>query len=185
MPVPTISSVTPNVGHTGGRNVIVLAGTNFRLPPAPPATGPTNGIVPKTVKVTLGGVDATDVRVFSATELDCRPGIHDPGAVSVVVQNLDDNGAPIAGESATLASGYTYQRPDLTAESDLIRILRVLRRELARQVTPEVAITTHADFDSLMLKLACGSGCARERPASTHHVSSTEVHSRLSMRSIM
>lgn len=70
MAVPTITSISPNVGHTGGRTLIALAGTNFRLPTAPAPTGPTTP-PPPSVRVLVGGQAAEGVLVESATLLYC------------------------------------------------------------------------------------------------------------------
>lgn len=151
MAVPTLSSITPSSGHTGGRQLVELVGTNFRLPTAPPLTGKTTAPKPS-LRVTIGGEEASNVRVLSATKAWCLTPIHDPtpAPVAVSVQNLDSNGAPIAGEIATLAAAYSFVLPKLTDEyeADFTRLVRTLVRELKRQVHPEVALTTHTEFDA-------------------------------------
>ncbi len=147
MAVPTIISVTPASGPTGGWTLVTILGTNFRLPPAPPPTGP----VPKgpnTARVTFGGVQAQDVKVFTAGFLVALTPVHDVGAADIVVQNLDDSGNPIAGEAVTRVGGFNFQRPALTVESLLTRITRALIRELKRQVFATVADATDTDYDS-------------------------------------
>jgi hypothetical protein len=74
--------------------------------------------------------------------------IGDAGAAEVVVRNLDDDGAPIAGEEGALAGAFTYRLPALAAESDLARLVRTLLRELKRQVLPNVSLTVQTDFDA-------------------------------------
>lgn len=151
MAAPTLTSITPSSGHTGGRQLVELLGTNFRLPTAPAALGKTSAPKP-TVRVMIGGEEALNVRVLSATKLWCLTPIHDPttAPVAVTVQNLNDAGAPIAGELATLSAAYSFVRPKITDEfeADLTRLVRTLIRELKRQVVAEVALTTHTEYDA-------------------------------------
>jgi hypothetical protein len=109
MAVPTITSVTPSTVWTGGQ-LVVVTGTNLRLPPDPPvsATGPLPDPLP-TVGVLVGSVEAKAVDVLSATMLSCNVPAADPSPapVAMVVRNLDDAGVPIPGESATLAAAVT------------------------------------------------------------------------------
>ena len=91
-PVP--ASVAPAVGCTlGGSRVIVsCAGLS--------SSG--------TLRVTFGGVEATDVVWQSADTLACRAPAHGVGAVDVTVCNGD-------GQSGTLAGGFSYLPPQVTA----------------------------------------------------------------------
>lgn len=147
MAVPTIASCSPSVIYTGGQ-FVTLTGTNFRVPPFPgPSTAPLPPPAPS-VSVTIGGVPATAVAVYSATSLSCVAAAHDEGAVSIVVQNLDSAGAPIAGETATASGLLTYKRAALTDESDFTRLTRALLRELKRQVVDNVVLTVATDYDS-------------------------------------
>lgn len=153
MAVPTLTSVSPNQGHTGGLTLVVLTGTNFRLPTAPPATGLTTA-PPQSVRVRFAGFDATKVEVFSATEIQCLTpkaelisGLAER-TVSVEVANIDDTGVVIPGEVATLASAFSYRLPVLSGESDLARAVRSLIQELKRQILPNVVFTTHTDYDA-------------------------------------
>lgn len=145
MAVPTIASVTPSTGPTGGWSLVEIVGTNFRLPPDPPPTGPVPVRDP-TVAVTFGGVAARSVGVASAERLVVVTDGADPGTVDVVVKNLDDDGVPIAGEVATLDDGFVYALPVLAEESDFGRLVRAFIQEWKRQVIAEVALVTHTDF---------------------------------------
>lgn len=155
MAVPSILSVTPTEGISTGGNLVEILGTNFRPQPDPPPTGPSDPL-PRTVAVTFGADLADDVRVQEDGRLSCLAPrfLGEPEAVpaliNVTVENLDDNGVPIAGESVTTADAYTYRRPELVEESDLQRLVRELTRELKRHVLLNVAITTQTDFDSDM-----------------------------------
>lgn len=147
MPAPTITSLTPASGPTGGRTLVEVAGSGFRLPPPPPPSGST--LPPKpTVQILIGGRDATAVRVRASDRLTFISPIGDAGAADVVLRNLDDDGAPISGEDVTLAGGFLYRMPELAAESDLARLVRTLLRELKRQVLPNVSLTVQTDFDA-------------------------------------
>lgn len=157
MAVPTVATVSPTSGRTGGRFLVGITGTNFKLPVAPPAQGP----VPKpppTVRVWF--IDANNVLteaervdVVSATMLYVLVPSHDPGAVSVRVANVDAAGATVPGEVVTAANAFTFKRPmlsgeDRTAERILARVVRALTRLLKREVIENVSITVHTDFDS-------------------------------------
>src|SRR5205085_2286791 len=82
---PTVTSVNPNNGSTGGGTGVTVAGTNF-------VAGAT---------VTLGGTAATNVVVVSGTQITATTPAHAAGAVNVVVTNPDT-------QSGTLLNGYTY-----------------------------------------------------------------------------
>jgi IPT/TIG domain len=142
----TVTSIGPDEGHSGGQTLVEIVGTDFRLPSAPAATGRTVQEPPPSVVVTVGGRAATRVAVVSATLIYCLTPKGDPGvAQDVVVQNVDDDGAVLA--TATLAAAFTFQRPDLTQESELTRVVRALIQELKRQVLENVHFSTHTDYD--------------------------------------
>lgn len=157
MAIPTIASVTPAAGPAGGRNVVVIEGTNFRLY-TPPTYGNINADDPRTVQVWFDGYEAVDVMVISATQLEVVPPPYegDPdlqtfSAVDIKVQNVDDNGALIGGEEATSAAAYTYQRealrpPTLETEAPFVRISRRLLHLLKRQYMLETSQQVHTDY---------------------------------------
>lgn len=170
MSVPTVSSITPNGGLSGGHVLIQIAGTNFQLPPVPPPTGrPTTAKPNPTVRVTFVGskmsrvapkvyvvattllyveVPAMDPEFTDATEATAAP-------TAVRVENVDQDGAVVGSETVTFSSGYTFRRPDLAAlaspandGSNLIRVVRALVQDLKRQVLKNVYITVSVDYDS-------------------------------------
>lgn len=158
MAVPTITSISPVSGHSGGRQFVEIDGTNFRQPtPQSVAANGITPVAPPSVSVTFGGVPAREVRwlsptlLYAITPVTALTGaqVKAGGQVDVVVQNLNDDGTPIGGESATLAQGYTYLLPTLTGdnESDLARCIRAFIQELERQVTPNVAWPQSTDYD--------------------------------------
>lgn len=151
MPIPTVNLIQQTFGHTGGKTLVRIGGTNFRLPTTPPpgyVLG-SGGTFLRSVSVTFGGVPATDVRVIKEELLTCLTPSHDPGAVDVVVQNLDDNGIAIGGETVTIVGGYSFRRPrtDKLADQDLTRVVAEVINQFKRQVIDNVAITTDTDFD--------------------------------------
>ena len=145
----TISSVTPSESLTAGNIIAVVAGSGFRLPTAPPATGVVP-VRPPSVRASLGGTACPLVMVLSATEIRIVLPSRGPGAADLLVENIDDAGAAIPGEYKTLASAITYRRPDLSAKgerSTLSRITRAVRKIFADQVIANVSITVHTDYD--------------------------------------
>lgn len=157
MAVPTISAITPTVGHSGGKTLVQIDGTGFALPPPAAPTGKTTA-PPPSVTVTIGGRAATNVAVVSSGLIYCltpkgalladETESLDTSPQNVVVQNNDVLGAPIPGESATLAAAYTYEQPNLNTESDLARTVRAFIRELKLQVLNNVSFSTHTDYDA-------------------------------------
>ena len=85
---PQLYQVVPTTGPAGAQTLVTLSGWEF-------ASGDT--------RVTLGGIDATDVTVTSATTLQARTPASAAGARDVVVTT--------AGGSATLTGGFTYVAP--------------------------------------------------------------------------
>lgn len=150
MAVPTLTSISPAAGHTGGKTLVELNGTGFRLPTQLPAV---NGIVPEapaSIRVTFGSKVAKSVVVVSSTLAYAMTSIGDPSSAAedVQIENLDDDGEPIAGEAATLASAWRFVRPNVTDQrSDLVRLVGAFVDELKRQITPNVHWPTHTDYD--------------------------------------
>lgn len=157
MTVPTVSAITPTVGHSGGKTLVQIDGTGFALPPPPPATGPTTA-PPPSVTVTIGGKPATNVAVVSDELIYCltpKGSLNaddteslDTTPKDVVVQNNHADGTPVVGETATLAAAFTFQQPSLDVESHLASVVRTLIRELKLQVTNNVTFSTHTDYDA-------------------------------------
>lgn len=97
--------------------------------------------------VKFGGMYAEDVKVYSDTELTCITPRNDPGQVQLTLSNLDDDGAPIVGETTTTAAAvFVYSRPTLASASHLQKVIRTLIRELKRQVVPNVNHRQHVDY---------------------------------------
>jgi hypothetical protein len=157
--VPTIASLTPTTGLTGGGSLVTIVGTGFRVG----AVKPGATVSQQTVFVLFGGVPATDVRVQSAARLTClappaidtffptpRRDEEAPAPVTVSVTNLDDAGAPIAGELVSAPNAYSYIFPKHTREfeSDFTRAVRSLIRLMKMQLLPvEVNYAVQTDYD--------------------------------------
>lgn len=154
MPPPTVASVTPDTGLTGGGSLVTILGTDFDVP-----TGPVP-VTPTEITVEFGaGRFATDVRVISATKITCLPPAGlipvEPTTVvpippnelvvDVIVTNVDPG--PNAG-SGTLSPGFTYKRPNLTVQSHLLTVHRTLLERMMQQIILNVVSTTHTDYDN-------------------------------------
>ncbi len=157
MAVPTIGTVSPNTGRSGGRYLVGVVGTNFRLPAAPPLTGPAPVPAPSVRAWFIGAngiaTEALRVDVVSATLLYVHVPSHDPGVVSLRLANVDENGATVGAELVTAPSAFTFKRPLLSgeqraAERILARIVRSFMKLVAREVIEEVNLTIHTDFDA-------------------------------------
>jgi hypothetical protein len=151
MAIPTITSIQPARGPSSGQTLLTIAGAGMRLPPPPPASGPTTGALPLTVEIRIGGMPATRVLVrddAGVTIATCLTPPGTPGPADILLQNLDGAGQPIAREAVLLPGPFTYERPALATESSLTRLVRTLLRALKAQVIENVNLTVHTDFDA-------------------------------------
>jgi hypothetical protein len=157
MAIPTIATISPDNVPTGGRTLIEITGTNFKVPTLPPALlEPSPDPIP-TVEVLFNTTPGTEVAVISATRLFIlvpkspisvnAANNYGEGSVDVTINNLDDNGDPIVGETVTLADGLAYSRAQLATQSDFARLIRDLIHEFRLQTIPNVSISTHTEFD--------------------------------------
>jgi plastocyanin len=85
---PTLSSVSPGRGATGGGLGVTISGSNF-------VAGAT---------VSIGGAAASGVTVGSATSITATTPPHAAGAADIVVTNPD-------GQSGRLSGGFNYETP--------------------------------------------------------------------------
>ncbi len=148
MAVPTFVSCTPSLIFTGGQ-LVTIAGTNFRTAYTPPDVDGAVPTPPPTVAVTFNGKAARRVCVVSATLLTCLAPATEAGDAVIVVENLDQDGNPIAGESVTTPDGpaaAAFARADLSVADDLERVTRALLRLLKREVIPNVVETMSTDY---------------------------------------
>lgn len=153
MATPTFTQIDPAFGHSGGKQLVRITGTNFELPTVP-TSGYVGGDTPETVQVEIDGELCTEVKVWQATELTCLTPAYrgspsvlnaDPGlSVDITIRNI---GPPI--EEDTFAGEFAYRRADLTREDGPLRhIERTLIREMRRQIIDNVVPATTVDFDS-------------------------------------
>lgn len=151
MAAPTFTSITPDEGHPGGRYLVRIVGSSFREHPTPPPTGYVGGELTPSMEVEIDGRQASDVRVYSTTELTCNvpafrrdPALLETGLdVDVVLRNLD----PV--EETTIAAAFTYKRVNLArGRGVLAHVVATLIDELRRQVVDNVALSTDVDYDA-------------------------------------
>jgi len=133
----TITNVTPSSGLTGGREFVLIEGTDFNI------AVNTDGSAK--MEVTFGTNVATRVRVRSATELDCLTPIHDQteSPVGVTVEDL------VTLDTATLPTAFSFARPTIGGgtNSELWKVIEALVIEFKRQIMEEVVIGSSVDFD--------------------------------------
>lgn len=131
----TVTGVSPSTGLTGGRELALIDGTDFNI--SVDSTGRPR------MRVKFGTLEATRIRVRSTTKLDCLTPIADSAVYPVTVEDLD------AVTSATLASAFTFKRPDIGGiESDLWYVIETLVREMRRQIIENVVVTTEIEYDA-------------------------------------
>jgi hypothetical protein len=86
----TVSGVSPISGPAAGGTTVTISGTNFQAG----------------VSVTFGGLAATSVTLSNSSTIVAVTPAHSSGSAAVAVTNSD-------GQSATLASGFTFHSIDL------------------------------------------------------------------------
>ncbi len=159
MATPTIAAITPSTGHTGGRTLVEITGTGFRVPEYPPSAGATD--TPITVRVTFGGEEAEVFGIVDEETLLVLTPSHDESGVpatalnqaiaasDVTVTNLDDDGEAISGESATAAEAFSFRKPILNVATTTERVLKELQRQFQRALPRgvELVYDPHTDFD--------------------------------------
>lgn len=148
MAIPTITSITPDLGHTGGGALVEIIGTNFRVPTVQvPVAGEPVPVAPPSIEVEFGGVASPKIQFISDTRIFVVTPEVDEANVDVVLRNIDDLGVPIPTEEVTATDGFSYRRPQLHVASELVTVIRSLILTLRRQIHPNVTLTVHTDFD--------------------------------------
>ncbi len=84
-PSPTVVSISPSTGDSGGGTPVTITGAAFLAGPA----------------VTIGGQNATSIVRVSLDTITCVTPAHAAGATNVVVTNTDTH-------SGTLVNGFTF-----------------------------------------------------------------------------
>lgn len=153
MAVPTVTTVDPSSGSTRGLNIVKIEGSGFRLPDPPDPVGEINEDQPKTVSVQFEGQEsewaysASDSLILARVPQYRGPyDVSFPVSLDVRVANLDNSGAEIPGERATLTDGYDVERPSLVHASHLQRVLGAVIELFRRHVTENTHYTTSRDY---------------------------------------
>jgi hypothetical protein len=161
MAVPTITSTDQPAIRAGGRTLLEITGTNYRLPTPPPLRGPVPPR-PPSVRVTftcaqpppVNGVAqpilsrvADSAYVMSPTLIRVVPPPLDAGPCAITVENIDDAGVLIPGETVTAPLLLTVEPYNLTAISTVQAVIRALVADLRRQTIANVVITTSSEYD--------------------------------------
>lgn len=133
---PTVSTVSPPTGLTRGRTWVLVTGTHF------PTQAVGEGATPK-ARVLFGDREASDVRVQSSTRLTCLTPDNDPGPVAVSVEEI------ATGLLGSLAGAFSFTRPDLTVDTNLVRVLKAVILFLRRGLLDNVVRLTHTEYDAL------------------------------------
>lgn len=134
MAVPTLVSVLPASGPSSGGDLVRLVGSGFAA----------------AVAVGLGGLPGVVAALregLGVGFVDLRTPPHEAGFVDVTLENLDADGSPVPGESATLLGAYRYLRPEVAREWNLTRLVRQILREIKRQVIANVSASVAVDYD--------------------------------------
>lgn len=96
---PSVVSVVPNTGSPAGGTVVTINGSNF-----------TSSKQQTSPSVSFGGVQATQVKLLSSSQVSAVVPPHAAGSVSVEVTTAD-------GKSSSLASAFTYTTKTITVSS--------------------------------------------------------------------
>lgn len=156
MAIPTITDITPSTGPAGGRTAVKITGTNFAIPPDPPA----NTHWAQTVQVLFNGVPAEQVLPYGDDLVACVVPpylgsflITDPPTnsvqVDVTLKNLDpDTGEPVSGEEVTVVDGWTYTRGAVTDNDVLNWVSDYFGLHMQRQTIDNIVVmAAHPDWD--------------------------------------
>lgn len=156
MAVPTIISISPNELVSNTRQQVFITGTNFKLWPSLP--WPNGGVF---VYFVFGAEEflCRNIQVVSSTEIrvEAFRYMGDPKTIgttkaSVKVVNLDANGDPVPGESATLAAAVSYYKDqfvtgDKNTGDDFLRLaIEEVIQTFRRSIDVPVAVATHVDW---------------------------------------
>jgi hypothetical protein len=153
---PKLTAVTPARAPTHGRYLVALTGKNFRVAPTPPPAAYARGAEQETVGVWINGIRCAHAYAAASTtayaevpEWTGTPGTGSRlNAVSVTIANLNDAGAVIAGETATLAAGFAYEEANLTLATPFERVLKELLYQLRRHVLRNTHWIRSRDYDA-------------------------------------
>ena len=159
MPIPTVTSISPNSGTPSGGQMVEVIGTDFRTPTAPDPTIIPVPVAPPSVRVYLNGVEVesvyiSDTRLFikipaTGMPIDSHGNTSGQLQVDLTIENIDDTGVLIPTETVTVEDAYTYNRPGIShVETDsLVALSGQLVDMLRAQVLANTNINSSTDYD--------------------------------------
>jgi hypothetical protein len=164
MAVPRINRVygygedpdIPASGPSWGGAEVAITGANFLTPSR-------GGSPTRSVGVLFGAAAAPRVRVLRGNLLHVTSpptpfGLpeHGQGLVSITVRNLDADGVPIPGETATRTGAYRYVLPSLDSRVDqaLTEVERALLIFLSTRICANSLATQSVEYDDVELAIA-------------------------------
>lgn len=132
MAIPTVTSITPSSGLTGGESFIIIEGTNFDLAEV------------GEVEVLFGTEPAELVQVRSSTVLGVKTPRHDVGTVDITVTNK------ATSESVVVSNAFTFVRPSLTRQDTELQrlteeLITIMRIEIMQNVWAQIG-SSHTDY---------------------------------------
>ena len=128
---PSIESVSPAAVGAAGGELVRITGTG----------------IASQVTVLFGAVAGEVIGVVPSggrVLVDVRAPAGEAGDAPLTLQNLDSDGAPVAGEVAN--ASFRFLRAFIAVESDLTRLVRALLRALKSQVIANSATTVSLDY---------------------------------------
>lgn len=158
MAAPTLASVSPTVGPSGGDFLLTLSGSGFNVPESTddPSFAALDAVLPPTVLITFeqgGKVVAQGLQPQAAADgvASCLVPALPTGTYDVAITNLDDDGTPRSDQRVLLAGAFQSVLPQYGAEqeTDLTRTVRELIRLMKRQLlVDEVNYAVQTDYDA-------------------------------------
>lgn len=152
----TIISVTPDSGISIGRYIVILEGTDFRLPDLVPGSDTAQ----ESVRIWVDNVQVPkeDVFVRTTTKIEFRMAAsyrtvgREPDntdiPVDVKIQNVDANGDLIIGSDFTLPEGFSYIKIDKDSDSIMQKVSKILMLHLRRNLPIPVYFLSHVDYST-------------------------------------
>ncbi len=153
MAIPTISGLTPDSGLPRGGTLVSISGTNFRLQDD---GDDWNEEPAQSVSVFFGSAECDSDRIWVRTTglIECIvPDTQEddiPATVDIIVNNIDNDGVAIAGETVTEEDGYTYEKTPLDLETEGYQteteVIKELVLYLKRNIDASVVVAMNPDY---------------------------------------
>ncbi len=133
VPPPTVTSISPSAGSTGGGTSVTITGTNF--------TGATG--------VTIGGIGATGVSVANATTITAMTLAHAAGIVNVVVTTPGGTGT--GTNLYTYAAAPTFSDDPIQARMTPVRVVHITElRQAIDQLRARYGLAAYSWTDPIL-----------------------------------